>query len=398
MPPRHWKSTTIEHGVVFLFQRHPGLRVLYLTYAQDFAERQSRDVQRIARAAGLGDGERSTFAEWTTANGCTFRAGGLIGGATGEGFDLIIVDDPYRKRADAESRTIRGRTSESFVADVFTRQSNKPTSFLIVHTRWHHEDLIAEVSDPDWLGGHGFSYTNLPAINDDGQALLPKYWPIERLAPMRASPYEWASQYMGQPVPRGAQVFAQPATYDALPRHPRYAIGIDLAYTKKTKADYSVAVVLGRDPASPYKAEVDYVVDLLRVQASAPEFGRELRKLRERYPGAPVHFYASGVERGAADFIRELGVPVEVLAATTDKVVRATPASAAWNEGRILVPVGRQWVAEFVDEVTAFTGVGDAHDDCVDALAAAYHALPSASPAVARLGTPRVTAGLRKVW
>jgi predicted phage terminase large subunit-like protein len=49
-----------------------------------------------------------------------------------------------------------------------------------------------------------------------------------------------------------------------------------------------------------------------------------------------------------------------------------------WNLGRILVPGGEdrpEWVDDFLDEVTNFTGVKDAHDDQVDALAAAFDQL-----------------------
>ena len=42
---------------------------------------------------------------------------------------------------------------------------------------------------------------------------------------------------------------------------------------------------------------------------------------------------------------------------------------------RVLVPRSAPWVDAFVSEICGFTGVNDAHDDQVDALAAAYDAL-----------------------
>jgi predicted phage terminase large subunit-like protein len=50
----------------------------------------------------------------------------------------------------------------------------------------------------------------------------------------------------------------------------------------------------------------------------------------------------------------------------------------------VLVPRKAAWLAEFLDEVTTFTGVKDAHDDQVDALAAAY-ALFNINPMIAAL-------------
>jgi predicted phage terminase large subunit-like protein len=55
--------------------------------------------------------------------------------------------------------------------------------------------------------------------------------------------------------------------------------------------------------------------------------------------------------------------------------LRAQPVASAWNSGRILVPTNSPWATPFVDEVLSFTGVADAHDDQVDALAAAYDVL-----------------------
>ena len=395
VPPRHWKSTTLHHAIVWLFKLKPGFRVLYLTYAQDFAERQSRAVMRIAQRAGFRF-RRTTFAEWETDNGCVFRAAGIIGGATGEGFDLIIVDDPYRKRADAESRTIRRRTSESFFADVFTRQGNKPTSFIIVHTRWHVEDLIGEVTDPDWAGGNGFAWINLPAINAQGAALLPEYWPVERLQVFRSNPYEWASQYQGNPVPRGAEVFG-PATYCTLadlPTSYQAGLGIDLAYTAKKSADYSVFVALRRH------GDTTYVADVIRRQEQPDVFGKILARAQGAYPGLAARWYCSGTEKGVANLLPRVSngsgqsIRIDAKNATTDKLMRATPVSVAWREGKILVPSDAPWAAEFIAEVSTFTGVGDEHDDQVDALAAAWDALEDASR-TGHVGSSKPTASRR---
>jgi predicted phage terminase large subunit-like protein len=90
---------------------------------------------------------------------------------------------------------------------------------------------------------------------------------------------------------------------------------------------------------------------------------------------------ASGTEQGAAQFIKQK-VPLRVKPATTDKFMRSESVSEAWNLGKVLVPGGDErplWVDDFLDEVTNFTGVRDAHDDQVDALAAAFRVLSGLS-------------------
>jgi predicted phage terminase large subunit-like protein len=63
-------------------------------------------------------------------------------------------------------------------------------------------------------------------------------------------------------------------------------------------------------------------------------------------------------------------VPIQV---SKDKVARAWPLTPYWEAGRIFLPCDddgnpEDWVAEFLTEVYSFPGVGNAHDDQVDAL------------------------------
>ena len=150
----------------------------------------------------------------------------------------------------------------------------------------------------------------------------------------------------------------------------RVAIGVDLAYTRNTKADHSVALVLAE------KAGVFYVLDTVRERMSAPAFAERLKHLRTAYPGAPMRWIAAGTEVGAADFLKVDGLPLTVDAATTDKFVRSIDVAAAWNAGKVLLPSKcPAWVPPLLDEVGAFTGQNDLCDDQVDALAAAHRAL-----------------------
>src|SRR5690606_15333819 len=175
----------------------------------------------------------------------------------------------------------------------------------------------------------------------------------------------------GQPVPRGGAVFKAPATYDVLPEGAyREAVGFDAAYTAKSHADYSVALT-GR-----LIGDTIYLTGMIRQQAEA---GQSLDMLTARGVKR-VTWFRSGTEKGLEAFMQRAGVQVDAVTATGDKFARATPAAAAWNAGKIAVPSEAApqhgaWVAPLLDEVTTFTGLGDPHDDIVDALAALHHAL-----------------------
>jgi len=190
--------------------------------------------------------------------------------------------------------------------------------------------------------------------------------------------------YLGMPRPRGTGVFNDTTTYDAekLPKRLKIVVGIDLAYTEKTYSDWSVAVVLGQDP----ETKLVYVLEVLRDQCAAPKFIESLKKLLERHGWPSVFSYIGGTERGVVDFFTSQGVKVQTEQAKQDKFVRAQPVAAAWNDGKVLIPNRGEWVNAFISELKMFTGVGDKHDDQVDALAGAYHKL-SVPPPARGLGT-----------
>ncbi|HEX7000657.1 MAG TPA: terminase family protein [Trueperaceae bacterium] len=370
MPPRHGKTSTILHAFAWLLTLDPSLTHAFATYAQELANSKSRTARRIARDAGvqLAD-DAQTMREWRTNAGGGLLATGVGGPLTGQGITgLGVVDDPVKNRQEAESALIRDRVWEWFT-DVFYTRLEPGASAIVVATRWHQDDLSGRLLADGWEG------INLPALDPDtGEALWPERYPVERLLRIKkqVGEYTWASLYQGEPVPRGGNVFQNVTTYDALPSEGAYreAVGFDAAYTAKSHADYSVAVT-GR-----LVGDVLYVTGMVRAQAEPAAFLEQLRARGIRR----VTWFRSGTEKGLEAFMRSKGVSVDAVTATGDKFARAQPVAAEWNAGKVAVPSSDApqhgaWVEALLDEVLAFTGLGDKHDDVVDALAALHHAL-----------------------
>lgn len=154
----------------------------------------------------------------------------------------------------------------------------------------------------------------------------------------------------------------------------RFSIGIDVAYTKKTHSDYSVAVLLGVGHDDNH-----FVLDVIRKQCEVLEFGKALKKLRAEWGSPPIYWYVGGQEKIVAEFLTNVvKIPIKTIPAKEDKFARAQAVAAAWNAKKIWIPAaGEPWVQTFINEVLSFSGLGDPHDDQVDALAAAY--IPSAT-------------------
>lgn len=379
-PPRHGKSVLVNHLCARQMIRHPGIRIAYGCYNLDLAGFNSLEVKDILTSNNIElDKAQNSKEEWRLANGSVFKCVAPGSGFTGRGADLIIVDDPYKGRTEAESGRIRDATWSWFTAVAITRRSPH-ASVIVTHTRWTVDDLTGRI-----VGEHKWPYVNLQAIDQDtGEALWPDEWPVEKLRSIQSiiGPYEWSSLYMGEPRPRGGSVFGDPTGYEVadLPKKfKRIAIGIDAAYTKKTHSDYSVAVVMGVDDDG-----VHYVLEVVRRQCEAPEFGAILKQLRLKYGSPTIYWYVGGIEKGVADFFtNSCGVPIKTIPAKDDKFVRAQAVAAAWNAGRVKMPsVDAPWSGAFLSEILLFTGLDDPHDDQVDALAAAF--IPSAGKRAVR--------------
>ncbi len=409
VPPRHWKTTTLRNAIVKHLLRWPDESVAYCSHTQPFASKQSREIRKLTLKAGVSLSDESNRQdEWELAKG----EGGLVargvgGDLTGRGFRLIIVDDPVKSTAKAYSASEREKLWEWLESDVITRLA-PDGCVILVHTRWHPDDPIGRAqkaaNDNGAEAGHEddevtpWRGVNLKALTLDPEtgeehALLPDTWPATKLRPIRkANPHRFAALYQGEPILRGAAVFHDPCFYDddELPAQGyRVGYGVDLAYSEAgaRRADYSVIIRVYAVPTRDEEGKPCfkfYVVDVVRKQVDAPSFLLTLRARHSEVPGKML-WIASGTEKGTAQFIRRR-VPLRIKNASQDKYQRALPVSEAWNLGRVLVPKKATWLAEFLDEITTFTGVKDAHDDQVDALAAAF-ALFTVNPMIAALST-----------
>jgi len=376
VPPRHGKSELILHDIARTLRRDPTAQLLYMTHTATFAVKQSRRARRLAKAVGVELGDSNRAEEWMTKEGGGLVARGIGGEVTGRGFDRAYVDDPIKNRADAESPTVRDKVWDSITDDILTRLTPAGSVFL-VHTRWHPDDPIGRASKDGW---NGITRRAIAELGDgdgrpEGEPLAPDIgWTrevlLDRMATVGA--YGSDSLFQGRPRKRGGSVFSAPHFYTELPKQMQYGHGVDLAYTSKTKADYSVCITLGRF------GDKYYVIDCISKQVEAPEFTLSLVSAARKYPGRML-FIGSGVEKGSVQFIKRRVQGLEFRTTSTDKFVRAQEAAADWNMGNILLPdpsvFPARWLFDFLDVLENFTGLNDARDDEVDAIASAHRVL-----------------------
>jgi phage terminase large subunit-like protein len=413
MPPRHTKSETIFNGLAWWMANVPADTHAYLSYSIDQARSQSRKIRRRAIDGGVAiDASMSNLSEWRTTNGGGLFSSGVDGPLTGKGITgIAVIDDPFKSRKDADSEATRETVWDWFTSVVMTRLED--ASVMVVHTRWHGDDLIGRLAEAGW------TIINLPALAEEddplGRPVGEPLWPQSQwgslgyLLEQRAlDAFNFDALYQGRPRPRGATVFKDASYYDPEGFELtgwRLVIYADPAASKRTTANHSSILALA---VQGYGIEMQgRVLDVYRKQVEIPQFVRDLKDFQARHGFTEALVESVAGFKAVAQMLREIDPEVMVREVTPlgDKFQRAQPAASAWNGDpgkpdaqppkppvapRLLVPMHAPWLKKFLSEVKSFTGVNDAADDQVDCLSGAWNEAANVIEFVGR-GKPTLT-------
>lgn len=381
MPPRHGKTvTTSRLYPAWHLGRNPNHRIMLVSYGATIADKNSRAARNLMRSdvyraifpgIELAQDSRAVDSWDIAGHDGGLDALGIGGGATGKGAHILIIDDPIKSRAEAESETYRERNWESFTSDLYTRLE-PGGAIIIMATRWHTDDLTGRALQ---MEGEGWVRLSLPAISDSG-ALWPARFPLDTLLKIQEAlgEYEFASLYQQNPIPRGNGLF-DPSKIEVVETPPEIVRAVrfyDLAVTAKRTADYTVGLKLGITAD-----ERPVILDLWRAQKETPDV-QEAIVQNAQIDGVSVPIRLEAEKAGIVQLQFLLRDPrmhryvIDAKPPEGDKYTRAAPSAARVNAGRVLMVRGA-WNRAFVDELAVFP-MG-AHDDQVDALSGAYDML-----------------------
>lgn len=186
-PAQTGKSRCVTETLPSYFLgKNPTKHVIEVSYSGDFAQKFGR--RNIEKVNEFGkdlfgieispDKKASDEFELVKYKGGMISRG-VEGQITGNPGDLIIIDDPYKSMAEADSPTWQKTVMDVWISAIKMRASAN-CKFIIVHTRWNEDDLIGYLlqNEPDnWFE------INLPMEFDvdmpeigkkAGDALLPE--------------------------------------------------------------------------------------------------------------------------------------------------------------------------------------------------------------------------------
>ena len=382
MPPRHTKSegVTIRYPV-FRIEQDTEYRVIVGAYNQTLANKFSRKSRRIAKEVGITLAtDRTAVDDWETTAGGGMRAVGVGGGITGQGGDLIIIDDPVKSREEANSMAYRDKVYDWYTDDLYTRLEPNGAIILIM-TRWHEDDLAGRILNSD--DGENWKVINLPAIAEDndpigrkiGEALCPERFDLPELQNIkRVLGRAFWGLYQQRPQEQEGELFKRswfeiiPEIDEEIDARCRYW---DFAATQDG-GDYTVGALIARSKRGTY-----YVEDIVRGQWSTHNRNNAvLRTAQEDILRGNVSTCfeeeggSSGKDASAAIIKLLSGYNVHARRVTGSKEVRAEP-FAAQCEGLNVKIVKDKWNEDYIDELTSFPN--GANDDQVDASSGGFN-------------------------
>lgn len=392
IPPRYGKSLTGSiWGPAWYLDLWPHKRVIIGSYAAELANLFGRDVRNLIAAypdmlrVTLRPDSRAAH-RWNTPQGGGMLTAGFDGTVTGFGADLLIIDDPFKGWAEAQSETIRNTVWNTWLS-VFKTRLQPGASVIVIMTRWHESDLVGRLLQADADGhGEGWEVIRLPAIAEDdtdvlgrtvGEALCPELYPIEDVERIKAttSSYIWAGMYQQRPAPDEGGVFKRGwwNYYTKLPATAQFDLWIaswDMSFKNKEGSDYVVGQLWARRGAEKW------LIDEVRGLMDFPETKKAVRAFRHKWPRARLFLIEDKANGPAviADLRRELSGLVAVTP-KDDKLARARVSAADAEAGNVFLPDSSiaPWIGDWVEEFAAFNN--GAHDDRVDAFSQAMDRL-----------------------
>ncbi len=377
----------------------PQKRFLFASYAASLSVRDSVKCRRLIDSKWYKEhfgevfkltGDQNQKQRFEN-NQTGYRIATSVDGAlTGEGGDIIIIDDPHNVR-EAESSAVRESVLDWWDQAMQTRLNDPKTgAFVIIMQRVHENDLTGhilrnEYNDWDHLClparyelGHPSPTKSSLNFTDprtkENQLLWPERIDDKTLDSLEKSlgSYASAGQLQQRPMPKGGGILKAewwvPWEKEDLPDIEYIIQSWDTAFSTKEKTSYSARTTWG---VFRRHGQVNAIVlDMWYDRVTYPELRAIAQEAYYEYEPDAVLIEKKASGQSLLQDLRMAGIPVIPYSPDRDKEARAHAASALLEDGRIFFPYDKKWSKNLIDICAAFPA-GD-NDDIVDTCTQAW--------------------------
>jgi len=400
VPPRHMKSISVAVALpAWVWTIMPQKRFLFASYALSLSVRDSVKCRRLIDSQWYKTHFGQTFELTSDQNQkqrfendkTGYRIATSVDGAlTGEGGDIIVIDDPHNVR-EAESSAVRESVLDWWDQAMQTRLNDPKTgAFVIIMQRVHENDLTGhilkdEYNDWDHLClparyeiGHPSPTRSSLGFTDprtkEGDLLWPERVDEKTLSNLERSlgTYASAGQLQQRPMPKGGGILKAewwvPWEKPDLPDIEYVLQSWDTAFSTNEKTSYSARTTWG---VFRMNGQINAIVlDMWYDRVTYPELRNIAQESYEDYEPDAVLIEKKASGQSLLQDLRMAGIPVIPYSPDRDKEARAHAASALLEDGRIYFPSDKKWSKDLIDICAAFPA-GD-NDDIVDTCTQAW--------------------------
>lgn len=413
IPPRFTKSTITSVMLpAWIWTTKPETRLLFASYAEGLAVRDATTSRRLLQSTWYQENWANRFAlagdmnlksRYENDHGGLRLSVGIGGSVTGEGGDILVVDDAHNILS-VESDIVRKGVLDWF-DQVWSTRANDPRSaaWVIIGQRSHCDDLAGHV-----LEAGGWEHLNLPMEyepserrtsigwsdprHDEGALLCPQRMDAATVEQQKRSlgSFGYSAQYAQRPVPAGGGVWKRdwfrfyrradlPAKFDMV------VASWDCAFKDLKTSDFVAGQLWGRRGAD------FYLLDQTHGRLDFPATLAAIRNLnaRARYTVRAV-LVEDKANGSACIAVLKREIP-GMLAINPEggKEGRAAAVAPLIEAGNVKLPMAEEepWIEDTLLEFCMFPAAK--HDDRVDACSQALNWLqgkrnPFGDPAFAR--------------
>lgn len=383
MPPRHSKSMTItETCPSYYLGQFPEDRVIEISYNDTFARKFGKKNKEKVRQYGkeLFDIEiardSSAHDEWALDNnigGMISR--GVLAGITGQGADLMIIDDPIKNREEADSETQRDKIWDEWI-DSFSSRLHPGAIVILILTRWHEDDLQGRLLNPEYGEPLNWQVYNFPLEAEEndilgraaGEPLWPERYGYSFIAERKRYPSSFNSLYQGRPTSQEGNILNRKwwKYYDVLPELALEIMSIDATFKDEDDSDFVSIQVWGKVGANTY------LKDRVKARMNFPTTIQTILNMVKKHPNAHVKLVEDKANGPAiiAMLQNKIGGMIAINP-QGGKVARVNAVSPYIEAGNVYLPRQAEWIHDFVEECAAFPK--GKNDDDVDAMSQALN-------------------------
>jgi hypothetical protein len=394
MPPGSAKSTYASVVLPsWAMCANPGRKVILACYGEDLARKHGRRSRQLLRepivASTFGatiSADSSAAQEFALSNGSEYLAAGILSGITGNRAHIIVIDDPIKGRAEADSEVVRQRTWEAYQDDLLTRLI-PGGAVVLVQTRWHEDDLAGRLLPEDWAGQSGVircrdgldwevlclqakcAVQPDPLGREQGASLWPEWFDAQHWATFEGNARTWSALYQQIPAPAEGILFRRDdmVEFDKAPEVLRIVGASDYAATPDG-GDWTEHGVMGIAADG-----TRYLLDWWRGQVSPEVWIEREIDLMQRWQPLKWFGETGPLRRATEGRLRQRMVERQTACALewlphggADKPTKNQPAIAIAGMGRLMWPRNAAWKAELQRQCLVFPA--GSPDDGVDTL------------------------------